>query len=227
MHNLTRFTKPILKMAVYRALVGRTRATHRPAQGRFTRAELARILEDVWHRVDELAPSIQSLPREATFGARMNVRFACLTNAFYQALVAVDIEKDEAIRLTADVIWRVYQKWGLLPRLISIIFAREPLERLRVCTVLFRRFPFNPPGYVMEGIPDKDSVAFNVRRCPVAEYFRSQKLSEVCVGTWCNQDYALAEQWGGKLERSQTIAAGCDHCDFRWKAPSKQPIRNG
>jgi len=225
MHNLIRFTKPILRRAVYRALVGRTRSTHRPEQGRFSRAEAARILEGAWHRVDELAPSIPSLPREATFGARMNVEFARLTNAFYQELMAVGIEKDQAIRLTADVIWTIYQKWGGLPRLLSIVLAREPLERLRICTVLFRRFPFNPPAYVMEDLPDKDSVAFNVRRCPVAEYFRSQKLPEVCVGTWCNQDYALAELWGGRLERSQTLAAGCDHCDFRWKAPDKQPVR--
>ena len=41
-------------------------------------------------------------------------------------------------------------------------------------------------------------VAFDCLRCPVAEYFASHNLSELCVKTFCNPDFPLAEQWGAK-----------------------------
>jgi tetratricopeptide (TPR) repeat protein len=103
-----------------------------------------------------------------------------------------------------------------IPRIISRVLTRDAVKRIRICTNLFRR-PFNPPGYLMEDLPADDMVAFNVRRRPTAEYFRSLGLGELCVDAWCNQDYALARMWGGELERSKTIAAGSEYCDFRWK----------
>ncbi|MBL6748913.1 MAG: L-2-amino-thiazoline-4-carboxylic acid hydrolase [Nevskia sp.] len=53
--------------------------------------------------------------------------------------------------------------------------------------------------------------------CPIADYFESQGASDLCVGTWCNLDFALAEMWGGRLERHETLSAGCARCDFRFK----------
>jgi len=61
-------------------------------------------------------------------------------------------------------------------------------------------------------------AAFNCLKCPVAEYFRSHHLSELCVNTWCKLDYPLARQWGAELERTGTIAGGAPVCDFRWHA---------
>ena len=206
--------KPLFRWATRRALVGRARSTSSPEQGRFTRAEVDRILKQLWRNYDELVPGI---PREPTIGARMNVRLACATIAAYQALLAAGIEKDEAVMLIADVAWEVCGKGAMLPGLVSRAFARDPVRRLRIATNLVRRFPFNPPGYVMEDVPADDMVAFDVRRCPVGEYFRSYDLGQLCMGTWCSQDYAFAEIWGGKLERSGTLAAGDDRCDFRWK----------
>jgi ubiquinone biosynthesis protein len=59
-------------------------------------------------------------------------------------------------------------------------------------------------------------VAFDVRRCPVAEHFRAEGLSQLCVESWCNLDYAVAEKWGARLERTTTLAEGAERCDFRW-----------
>jgi len=39
--------------------------------------------------------------------------------------------------------------------------------------------------------------------------------------SWCNLDFALVEMWGGKLERSETLASGCNRCDFRFKVDSR------
>ena len=53
---------------------------------------------------------------------------------------------------------------------------------------------------------------------PVAEFFAQHDASELCVNTWCNLDFPLAEKWGGRLSRTGTIAMGKERCDFRWRA---------
>ena len=213
---LKSIVRPLLRWATRRALVGRSRSTFSPEKGRFTRADVDRIIRQLWRSYDELVPGI---PWEPTLGARLNLRLACATVAAHRALVEAGVEKEEAVRLIADVAWEVCGKGAALPGLVARAFARDPVRRLRITTDLVRRFPFNPPGYVIEDVAAADgAVAFDVRRCPVADYFRSHDLGQLCVGTWCSQDYPFAEIWGGRLERSRTLAAGDDHCDFRWKA---------
>ena len=71
----------------------------------------------------------------------------------------------------------------------------------------------------MEG--GEGEYVFDMVRCPVAEYFRSHDLADLCVQTWCNLDFPLATQWGGAtLERTETLAGGGRRCDFRWKSRS-------
>jgi ubiquinone biosynthesis protein len=161
---------------------------------------------------------------EPSFGARMNVRLAGVTLAAHRALTAAGVEQAYATELVGDAAWCVYEKWGWLAAGLAWVARRDPVGRLRFATDLFRSFPFNPPGYLMEDISAPHEVAFDVRRCPVAEYFRRHGASEVCVATWCNLDYALAEQWGGRLERRGTLAAGADRCDFRWKVPNADGV---
>jgi ubiquinone biosynthesis protein len=146
----------------------------------------------------------------------MNVLLACLTLAFFRALVAAGIERDYAIELVSDAAWKVYEKWGALARLIARGLARDALARLRWCVNLFLRFPFNGPGYIYERPPTPDAVDVTIRRCPVAEYLRAKGAPDLCVGSWCNLDYGLAEMWGGRLQRTGTLAGGQDHCDFRF-----------
>ncbi|NOY09467.1 MAG: L-2-amino-thiazoline-4-carboxylic acid hydrolase, partial [Spirochaetes bacterium] len=63
---------------------------------------------------------------------------------------------------------------------------------------------------------ENNVVAFNVYKCPAAEFFKEHKLSELCVKSWCNLDYPLAEKWKVKLERTKTIAKGNELCNFRF-----------
>jgi ubiquinone biosynthesis protein len=224
-NTLMKFTsKPIFKWAAYRALVGRNRSPHEPEKGRFTRAEVRHILDQLWHNYDELSPDI---PREPTRGSRMNMELACMTLSFHRALLAAGIERDYAISLIADFAWVIYQKWGILPRLISRLRTRDPVKRMRICLNLFLRFPFNPPGYIFQRLPADDGISFDMRRCPIAEYFQSYEAADVCVGSWCNLDYPLAEMWGGWLERAGTLVEGDDCCSFRFKAlPKGKKVKN-
>ncbi len=159
----------------------------------------------------------------------MNVALAAFTVAAYRAFRDMDVDDEDATGLIADVAWAVYRRWGGLADRLTRGRRRPPLDRLRRNTNLFRRFPFGPPAYVMEDVAEPDAVGFDVRRCPAAEVFAVAGLPDLCVATWCSQDFALAEAWGGTLERTQTIAEGADRCDFRWRARANAPapIRRG
>lgn len=161
------------------------------------------------------------VPSERTLGARVNLRLASATIAAYRALLDEGIEEADARGLIADIVWAVYEKMGRAAWSLSRLAAGHPAQRLRISTQIARRFPFGPPSYLMEDVKDGDAVAFDVRRCPIAEYFIASGLPELCIDTWCNQDYALAEMWESRLVRSGTLASGGDRCDFRW-FPGKQ-----
>jgi hypothetical protein len=211
--------RPVIKQAAHAGLIGRNRDSHRPDLGRFTRTEVDLILKQVWQTYDQLAPSV---PQEPKLGNRMNMLLACMTLAFFRELMAIDIERDYAIEMFGDVAWKVYEKMGRLPNLVAQLLTSDPRERLRISVNLFLRFPFTPPGYIFERLLSNDGISVDILRCPVAEYFHKQDASDLCVGTWCNLDFALTEMWGGWLERSETLAGGFSRCDFRFKANARE-----
>lgn len=70
-------------------------------------------------------------------------------------------------------------------------------KRLRIATDLFRSFPFGEPGYLWEDVEGPSYViGFDCVRCLVAEFFDRHDESELCVNTWCNLDFPLAEKSG-------------------------------
>lgn len=207
------FCRPIMKWAGSRSLVGRNRSRKEPDKGRFGHEDVRRLLEQAWRQFDQYAPS---LPRERTMGGRMNMTLACVSISFFRSLLAAGTEREYAIELFADLAWKVYEKWGVLPRLLARLVTRDPVKRLRICVNLFLLFPFNAPSYIFDRLPSADRISIDMRRCPVAEYFRRNQAADLCVGSWCNLDYALVEMWGGRLERAWTLAAGDNRCSFRF-----------
>lgn len=205
--------RPTVRWAAHQVLPGRNRSRRQPERGRFTHADVDSILVETWHRYVELAPAA---PEEPTLGSRMNVHLAVLSLACFQTLRAHGAEQPYAIELFADMAWAIYAQWGRIPDSVARLLAQTPLQRLRLDVAAFLRFPFNPPGYAIERLADGEGVAFNVRRCPIAEYFQAHGAADLCVASWCNLDYALAEMWGGHLERSGTLANGDAFCDFRF-----------
>lgn len=206
--------RPVTSQAARASLMGRNRDRHNPDKGRFTRAEVDNILKRVWLTYDQLAPLV---PQETTLGNRMVMLLSCVTLACFRVLMAAGTERHYAIELIGDVAWKVFEKFGRLPMFVAGLLTRDPRERLRMSVNSFSRFPFTPPGYVEKRLPSSDGISMDMLRCPAAEYFRKQDASDLCIGTWCNLDYALAEMWGGWLERTETLAAGYARCDFRFK----------
>ena len=65
-----------------------------------------------------------------------------------------------------------------------------------------------------------------MRRGLVSDYFGSHGAADLCAGSWCNLDYALAGMWGAGLERTGTLVGGAGCCDFRFRvtaAPKDSP----
>lgn len=210
--------KVIFKQAVRRAarvgLAGRLRDRHSSDKGRFTKEDVAELLRRVWTMYDELAPHV---PQEPKLGNQINILLACVTLACFRVLISDGVERKYAIELISDIAWKIYEQWGRIPIFGASLFTRDPREQMMIAVNVFLQFPFTPPGYIFKRLPSNDGTALNMLRCPVADYFHQQNASDLCVGTWCNLDFALAEMWGGWLERTTTLANGDTQCDFRFR----------
>ena len=207
--------RPWLRWATRSMLTGRNRSRDDPTAGRFTRRDVDRLLAAAWERFDRLAPD---LPNEPTRGGRQNVMLACLTLSMLQALTAEGIERGYAIELIGDVCWRVYRQWGQIPRGVTGLLTRDPAKRMRLSVEMFLRYPFNRPGYRYADVSEPRGRAFDMLRCPVADYLAAHDASDLTLATWCNLDFPLARMWGGELERHGTLASGARRCDFRFRA---------
>lgn len=216
--------KPWVRWVARSTIAGRNRSRTDPTECRFARQDVDQLLRAAWADFDQLAPG---LPREPTVGSRQNVLLACLTMSMLQALTSQGIERAYAIELIGDLCWKVYTQWGQIPRLVTHLATRDPAKRIRMSVEMFLRYPFNRPGYRRADIPEPQGRAFDVLRCPVAEYFAARGGSDLAVATWCNLDFPLARMWGGELERHGTLASGAGRCDFRFRAiPAGQGVGN-
>ena len=172
------------------------------------------LLKNTWQEYESLEVD---LPTQKTLGATFTIHLACVSVALYNNLLKSGKNKEEASDLIYQIGWKIYTRMGEIPMLIAGIFSDNPHKRMELATQVFRKFPFTAPDYGWESVEaGKKTVAFNCTRCQVAEYFKKFNIGDVCYNTWCKLDYPLAEQWGGKLERTGTIAIGAKVCDFRW-----------
>ena len=180
-------------------------------------ADGAAILDQIW---TDAAERWATLASQATLGATITVRLAAVTAAAYETLVVHHTPAEHATQTVYDIAWAVYQKMGAAAWAASGALSSDGTERLRLATVAFRTFPFSTPSYEWKSLPSPAGVvSFDCLRCPVAEYFEAQNLSELCVRTWCALDFPLAEKvWDAQLVRSGSIAGGAACCDFRWHA---------
>ncbi|MGP1679749.1 MAG: AarF/UbiB family protein [Burkholderiales bacterium] len=177
---------------------------------------VSNLMQQAWERYYEIEPSVAIQP---TLGAVFTTHAAALILAMHETLLRHGVAAAESHRMIHDVGWSVYRQMAEPPSLIASAFTRDPRKRLKLATDLFRSFPFGSPSYEWRDVPSSDeAIAFDCVKCPVAEFFASRNASELCVRTFCQLDFPLAEKWGGRLERSGTIASGAQRCDFRWHA---------
>jgi ubiquinone biosynthesis protein len=151
---------------------------------------------------------------------------AALTLSLLEVLEESGVERPYAIELTGDTCWRFYRHWGRITTVATGLISRDPTRRLRMNVNAFLTYPFGRPGYGFDDVPEADGRSLNMVRCPVADYLGERDAADLCAGSWCNLDYALAEMWGARPQRSSTLAAGANCCDFRFHAltTSAEPL---
>lgn len=184
-----------------------------------------KIPKEIWNEYKRRLPGLQ---KKETAGATLVIRLSLLTLILYEKLISENIQKQEAIRLTSEITWAVYDKLTGIFWFFTRFFSGKPIVRLRkAMNFAVKYFPYNSPGYEMEFLKADDSeFFFNVHKCPSAEFFKEHRLSELCTETWCNLDYSLAEKWNVGLERDKTIAKGDELCTFRFKAKNVANLHN-
>lgn len=176
------------------------------------------VLAHTWGLYYRLEPSVAVQP---TLGAVFTTHAAALILALHQTLTHYGLPIEESYRLIYQTVWQFYTQMGEPPLLAACAFTRDHGKRLKLATDIFRHFPFGAPSYEWREVAVTDgAIAFDCLKCPMAEFFARHNASQLCVETACRLDFPLAEKWGGRLERTGTIASGAPYCDFRWYAPS-------
>jgi hypothetical protein len=67
-----------------------------------------------------------------------------------------------------------------------------------------------------------ERITMNVTRCRYAEMYRELGMADLGFTLSCARDFAMVEGFNPeiKLERTQTLMEGADHCDFRFTRKS-------
>lgn len=179
-----------------------------------TKQEIEEVLRNYWKGYLVLKPGVKLT---GTLGGNVMVHLAAMSTAFYQELRGRGLNEKEATRLFYEITWIVYRKMGKFVWMMTGVRSRNAAKRMSIATRMFRTFPFSGPSYQWKDRASEGNViAFDCLRCPVAEYFKAQGLSEFCAATWCALDRPLARIWGGELVRGSSIAAGGTVCDFKF-----------
>jgi RNA polymerase sigma factor (sigma-70 family) len=150
--------RPLATHAAMQALVGRERTRGAPERGRYARSDVDALLKTAW---SDYAVRVRKLPAEPTVGSRMNVRLACFTMTFFNALLAAGAERAyEAVHEAFIAAWAALRRYdpdrsfGAWLRTIAINKARDRGRRLA-----FRRLLFGTHGLEQTAALDVEDPA--------------------------------------------------------------------
>jgi len=196
---------------------------NRTAKRAMARVLSERLPADSVHEINTrlwkcYAARVINLGKQKTFGSTVMTRLALLTLIIFEQLAEQGLPDHEAIQLTSKINWILYEKITTKFWIFTRILSRRPMRRVgKAMNFFIKCFPYRKPGYEMEILKSDDTeYAFNVHKCPAAEFFDKHGRSDLCIASWCDLDFPLAKKWGGTLERDKTIARGNSHCNFRF-----------
>jgi hypothetical protein len=135
--------------------------------------------------------------------------------ALHDALRQAGVGPDDIGRAVTDLNWAISRPGIVGGFAASRLLGGARLTHVRrVIDALFATLFVRP--FARTTLPSIDTVAFDVTRCPIAEYFAAHGVPELTPHAGCTLDYRMAEAWSVTLERTRTIAAGDALCDFRF-----------
>jgi hypothetical protein len=141
--------------------------------------------------------------------------------ALYRAVQEHGMSQAEAGTLVETIMLDVYRPVAVAMFRLSRLRSAKRETRVKwLLNMLTRHFYTSP--FQHRHLPSEAGVAFDVTLCPLADYLKDQGVPELTPQAACNLDYCAAREFGVDLVRSQTIADGAAHCDFRWKFPAQR-----
>jgi hypothetical protein len=78
-------------------------------------------------------------------------------------------------------------------------------------------------GFSFEYVEGEGDWGVNYRRCAIYDFFKEQDAVDFSPYV-CLSDMALSDAMGWGLKRTETLADGCDKCDFRFRKGAKTEI---
>ena len=202
---------------LFQVLVGRNRSRE-VEDGRFEHNDVRDLLERSERIAGEL---MSSVPHEKTMGARMMVKTGAMTMALFRAMREQGIEAGYAIELCTDYMWQGYKRRVALPRIVARLTSRDPQTQMDRIQRFFLGYPLASPGYECHAVEGESCASYDIRRCPVNDYFATQdeEAQQFFRNSWCTLDWPLAEHLveGGSYERRRTLSHGDSVCDMRWR----------
>ena len=136
--------------------------------------------------------------------------------ALYRAVQEHGMRQTEAGEFVETIMLDVYQPVPSAMFKLSRLRSAKRETRVKWLLGMIIQYFFTSPFHHLY-LPSKIGVAFDVTVCPLADYFKGQGVPELTAHAARNLDYCAARELGVELVRSQTIAGGAAHCDFRWK----------
>lgn len=172
-------------------------------------------VERVWARTVALQRELRKTRPRHSLGVNLLLRLFEWDRALYGALLESGVGRDEAGRMIAEINWAVLGPSTALNFSLSRLRSRDLRTRVQWVVDLLFAVAFTAP-FRRVVHRAKGEVAFDVTRCPLAEYFAAQGTPELTRHAACSLDYNMAAQWGVTLQRTRTIAEGHSACDFRF-----------
>ena len=157
--------------------------------------------------------------RSGSAGVNHMMRYLEWSSALYRAVQEYGMSSADAALTVETIMTDVYRPVPAAMFKFSRLRSAEREVRVRwILDTITRRFLPAPP-FCYRHLRSETGVAFDITRCPFADYFQAQGIPELTEPAAGNMDYVMAEEWGVELDRTHTIADGDAHCDFRWRFP--------
>ncbi len=175
----------------------------------------ADAVDRVWARTRALQRELRKTRPRHSLGVNLVLRLFEWDRALYGALLESGVPADDAGRWIAEINWMILGPSTAINFGLSRLRSGDLRTRVQSGVDLLFAAVFTAP-FRRVVHPAKDAVAFDVTRCPLAEYFAAQGTPELTRHAACSLDYRMAQQWGVTLQRTRTIAEGHPLCDFRF-----------
>jgi hypothetical protein len=78
-------------------------------------------------------------------------------------------------------------------------------------------------GFTIEYVEEEGAWGVNYRRCAIYDFLKEQNAEDFSPYV-CLSDMALSDAMGWGLKRTETLADGCDKCDFRFRKGAQTEI---